>query len=136
MSDIVIDTSIFINHIRGTSRDLQLLKEESIFKKFRLLVPHMVISELYAGEEVKRKIIRQEIEKILSNFGVVGLTEESAKIAGDLMRIYKQIPDPIDLMIAAIALEQDAEVATHNVKHFKQIRGLKLFDFSKITKRN
>ena len=39
----------------------------------------------------------------------------------------------VDLVIAATALSFNAEVATRNVKHFKQIPGLELFNFEQFS---
>jgi predicted nucleic acid-binding protein len=59
---------------------------------------------------------------------LIGLTLTSTQIAGELIRKYKQIPDPVDLIIAAIAIEQEALIATKNRKHFQQIKEVKLFN--------
>lgn len=129
MSNIVVDTSVIIDHIRGTSDDLRTLQTYKISHGIQLLVPHIVIVELFVGRETQRKVGREKVERILQKFELVGLSFSSAEIAGTLIRTYKQIPDPFDLLIAAIAIEQEAQVATHNKKHFEQIRGLKLYNF-------
>ncbi len=133
MSNVVIDTSVFIDHLRGSSLHLVELQEKSITQGLNLLAPYMVIIELFAGEDASKKALRKQIEELLERFAVIGFTAVSAKLTGEFIRRYKQIPDPLDHMIAAIAIEQDAELATHNTKHFKQIRGLKLFAFNTAT---
>lgn len=129
MSNIIVDTSVIIDHIRGTSDHLRALQTYKISHGIQLFIPHIVIVEIFVGRETQRKVGREKVERILQKFELVGLSFSSAKIAGRLIRTYKQIPDPFDLLIAAIAIEQDAQVATHNKKHFEQIRGLKLYDF-------
>jgi len=129
MSKIIIDTSILIGHLRGSSSDFKLLETKKATEDITLLIPHIVIVELFTGEEARKKDIRAKIDKLIEGLEVVGLTVASAKKAGDLQRTYKQIPDLPDLIIAAIAIEQEAQVATHNKKHFEQIRGLKLYNF-------
>ena len=52
-----------------------------------------------------------------------------AKLAGEVKRNYKIAA--IDAIIAAIALENEAMVATLNTKHFVGIKGLKLYNISK-----
>lgn len=129
MFNVVIDTSIIISHLRGISGDLGQLLTLKDQDKITIFIPHIVIVELFAGQEAKKKTDRQRLEKIIEKFASVELSVESAKQAGDLVRIYSQIPDANDLIIAAIAMEQEAQIATHNRKHFEQIRGVKLFVF-------
>ncbi len=130
MYKIIIDTSILIGHLRGSSSDFKLLETKKATEDITLLIPHIVIVELFTGEEARRKAIREKIDKLIEGLEVVGLTVSSAKQAGDLQRKYKQIPDLPDLIIAAIAIEQEAQIATHNKKHFEQIKGVKLYNFS------
>lgn len=131
MTKVVIDTSIFIDHLRGTSADFKRLESERLAGNLELLVPHVVIIELFAGREARKRRSRDVLDRLLSGFPVVGLSVWSAKMSGGLIRAYPQIPDPFDLLIAAIALEQEAVIATHNEKHFKQISDVALFDFGK-----
>lgn len=132
MSNVIVDTSVIIDHLRGTSPDLQILETLRLEGKIELLVSHMTIIELFAGQDASKKTVRDLYEELLSGVEVVGLTIASAKKAGELIRIYPQIPDPTDFLIAAIALEQSAQIATHNTKHFRQLPGIKLFDFTKV----
>lgn len=37
--------------------------------------------------------------------------------------------DSVDLMIAAVALEHDLTLVTHNVKHFAPVPGLRIEDW-------
>jgi len=129
MFNIIVDTSVVIDHLRRRSNHLLELEDQSNIGKVRLLIPHIIITELYIGKEARNKAGREIIDSVLKNLEIVGFTVSSAKLAGELIRTYQQIPDPFDLLIAAIAIEQDAQVATHNKKHFEQIRGLKLYNF-------
>lgn len=133
MSNIVVDTSVIIDHIRGTSEHLRMLQTYKISHGIQLLAPHIVIVELFVGRETQRKVGREKVERLLQKFELVGLSLSSARIAGALIRTYQQIPDPFDLLIAAIAIEQNAHVATHNRKHFEQIRGVKLYNFPSVS---
>jgi len=132
MSDVVVDTSVIVDYKRGFSADFEKLELARLEGAIRLFIPHTVIAELFAGEEANKKQIRTDLDEMVSGIEPVGLSQYSARILGELMRVYSQIPDVADLMIAAVALEQKAQVATHNEKHFAQIRGIELFDFSKI----
>ncbi|MBI2029922.1 PIN domain-containing protein [Candidatus Gottesmanbacteria bacterium] len=127
---VIIDTSILIDHLRGTSEDFKLLDNLRIQGKIELLIPDIVICELFAGKEARKKKVQENFNKLIEDLSVTGLTINSAKIAGKLIRTYTQIPDPFDFLIAAVAIEQNAYIATHNIKHFKQIPQIKLLKIS------
>lgn len=129
MVKVIVDTSIIIDHLKNRSTHFLTLMEKKLSGEIELLIPYIAIIELYAGEDARQKKAREKIAKTLEGTNFIDLTLSSAQKAGELMRIYKQLPDPLDLIIAAIAIEQDAQVATHNKKHFEQIKGLKLYDF-------
>ncbi len=131
MYKVIIDTSIIIDYFRGNSIYLEELITKRAQNKVMLLVPHIVIIELFAGLDANRKRMRQSYEELLNKFEIVGLTLDSAKKAGEFIRTYQRIPGSFDLLIAAIALEQGAQIATHNKKHFQQILGIELYEFIK-----
>jgi tRNA(fMet)-specific endonuclease VapC len=39
------------------------------------------------------------------------------------------VVNPVDLMIAAVALERDRTLVTHNIRHFEVVPGLRLEDW-------
>lgn len=133
MVRVIVDTSVIIDHLKDRSTHFLTLIEKKLSLEVELLIPYIAVIELYAGEDAKQKRAREKITKTLEGTNFIDLTLYSAQKAGELMRIYKQIPDPLDLIIAAIAIEQEAEIATHNKKHFGQIRGLKLYNFKTST---
>lgn len=126
---VIVDTSILIDHLKNRSTHFLMLIEKKLSGDIELFIPYIAIIELYAGEDARQRKAREEIAKTLKGTTFIDLTFVSAQKAGELIRIYKQIPDPLDLIIAAIAIEQDAQVATNNKKHFEQIRGLKMYNF-------
>lgn len=132
MSNVVVDTSVIIDHLRGASSDFETLEKLSLDEKIDVLIPHMVVTELFAGQAAQKRVVREVYDVLLQNTEVVGLTIDSAKYAGELMRRFPQVPDPFDFLIAAIALEHDASIATHNQKHFRQLPKIKLFDFAHV----
>lgn len=124
---VVVDTSILIDHLRGTSQDFKILESLRLKKEVELLIPLIVITELFAGKEARKKRATEIFNQLIKGLTLIGLNIDSAKKAGELIRTYPQIPDPFDFLIAAIALDENAYIATHNIKHFKQISGIKLF---------
>jgi len=128
MVKVVVDTSILIDHLRQKSDQFIRLTELQDEGKIKILIPYIVVTELFVGKSTKKKKIERGLNKLFKNFELIGMSYKSAKIAGELIREHASINDAYDLLIAAIALEKKAYVSTLNVKHFKPIKGLKLYD--------
>ncbi len=75
----------------------------------------------YLSDPEKRALTR-----LLAAMVVLPLTEEVASVAITL-RQQKNIRTP-DAIIAATAMAHNLELWTHNIKDFRHISGLKLFD--------
>ena len=67
---------------------------------------------------------KNDILSILSFASKAELTNEIARRAGDLRRIYS-IP-LVDAIIGATALKIDAKLVTRNIRHFERIENLKI----------
>lgn len=128
MVNVIVDTSIIIDHLKKRSLNFKRLVEKELNGELELLIPYIVVTELFAGEDAKNKKGREIILSAIEGEDFIELSLNSAQIAGELMRKYKQIPDPLDLIIAAIAIEQNAYIATANKKHFSQIKEVKIYN--------
>jgi tRNA(fMet)-specific endonuclease VapC len=99
-----------------------------------LCVSTIVLGELYAWAELSPTGRRHAaIESdLLSIVDVIDFDRRCAGVFGRL-RIESQRngtnPDALDLMIAAVALEHDLTLVTHNTKHFTPIPGLRIEDW-------
>ncbi|MDP3994273.1 MAG: PIN domain-containing protein [bacterium] len=123
--NIVIDSSVVINHTRAGAGSLGTLFNYAKKGKVQLLIPTIVVTELWAGQEIAGKEGQIKLEKLLIKFKQIDLTTAIAKCAGELIR--KRLVSGFDAIIAATALELDAQLATSNKKHFAKVKGLKLF---------
>jgi tRNA(fMet)-specific endonuclease VapC len=126
MVKIVIDSSVVIDYTRvgfGVLPHLLLLKKS---QKVEIYIPTSVIFELWAGESMERGVVEKKIRRLLSSMKTVNLTKQVARKSGELVR-RKQINSGFDAIIAATTLYLDAQLATNNVKHFKKVKGLRLF---------
>lgn len=123
---LVVDTNILIDNLRGgTILDnlLDTLKE----KEIELLIPTIVVFELYSGKSTKEAKTAEIIEKLLRNFQRIEFTEKIAKRAGELFRDVNKSLGVSDYIIAASALEINATILTLNAKHFEQIPHLPIY---------
>lgn len=61
---------------------------------------------------------------------LLNYTFQVAKLGGEIARDLKNPIEFADSAIAATAIANDLELCTLNAKHFKGIKGVKLFDIN------
>jgi tRNA(fMet)-specific endonuclease VapC len=118
-----------------------VLKNPTIIEKFKQISPKLiaccsiVAAELIYGTHLKPSKTEVLTKYYLTLFGNIkvfefGMTEaiKFAKIKSELKKAGAIIED-FDLMIASICLANDLILVTHNLKHFKNIPGLKVEDW-------
>ena len=119
----LLDTSVAIDHLRGSSHAVDLLSG-LIEVEEPLLASEVVRFELLAG--VREKEV-EALEQFFSALSWVPVGEEIARAAGSLAQRHRRGHsgiDAADYLIAATALLLDAELLTTNVRHFPMIAGL------------
>lgn len=111
MADILVDTDIFIDHLRGAKP----------IKSGRNRLHYSVVTraELFAGNSASNLVIQ-----LLGPFKEHGIDRAIAERAGRIVR-ESGIRMP-DALIAATALEHRFSVATRNRRHFAKVRGLRI----------
>jgi predicted nucleic acid-binding protein len=119
----LLDTSVAIDHLRGSAPAVDLLSD-LISSGEPVLASEVVRFELLAG--VREKEI-DALERFFSALSWVPVGEEVARAAGSLAqshrRSYSGIDDA-DYLIAATALLLDADLLTTNVRHFPMVERL------------
>lgn len=119
----LLDTSVAIDHLRGSPPAVDLLNE-LIGAEESLLASEVVRFELLASvreEEV------EGLEQFFSAISWVPVGEEVARAAGSLAQRHRRSHsgiDDADYLIAATALLLEADLLTTNVRHFPMIAGL------------
>lgn len=123
---LVVDTSVLIDHLRGGKYSVVIF--DRIEKQSaELLIPTIVIFELFSGKSAQDKLIMAEITELIHDFKRIDLSEEIAILAGELNRKTGKQISPQDYIIAASALSIGGAVLTLNTKHFEQIPHLSLY---------
>lgn len=112
MADLLVDTDVFVDHIRGT----RVLEpgEDSLF--------YSVVTrcELFAGPKGEELIVRE----LLAPFGELPVDRILAERAG---RIRRENDLRIaDALIAATAIEHRLTLVTRNLRHFERVPKLKV----------
>jgi predicted nucleic acid-binding protein len=109
--DILVDTDIFIDHLRGAAE----LKPG----RHRLHYSVITRAELFAGSTGTDLAAR-----VLAPFREIPVDRAIAERAGRIRRESGlRMPDAL---IAATALERSLGLATRNTKHFESVRGLRI----------
>lgn len=128
--NIVVDSSVIIDFIRAGVEYLPGLLDFAEKGEIKLLVPTVVVLELWSGKSMELVKNRQRVDLILASTERMNLTENIAKRAGTLLR-EEQVSGGFDAVIAASVLESEAYLATGNRRHFSRVKNLKLFDSGK-----
>jgi predicted nucleic acid-binding protein len=118
---VVLDTSILIDHLRGS---------EPAFEYLAGLESRPACSEITRIEVVQglRSSERRTANKLFQLIAWVPVSESVALRAGELGRHWRRSHPGIgvaDLAIAATAEEIDATLATRNLKHFPMFEHLR-----------
>ncbi|MFL5909810.1 MAG: type II toxin-antitoxin system VapC family toxin [Gaiellaceae bacterium] len=112
MADLLVDTDVFVNHLRG-ARELRAGADS---------VSYSVISrcELLAGAGEQEETVRL----LLSPFQELEVDRQVAEAAGAIRRA-SDVRTP-DALIAATALTHGLTLVTRNRRDFERVRRLRL----------
>jgi len=111
VADVLVDTDIFIDHLRGAVE----LKPG----RHRLRYSVITRAELFAGS-----VGIDLVGRMLAAFREMPVDRAIAERAGRIKReVELRMPDAL---IAATALEHRLSLATRNIKHFGSVRGLRI----------
>jgi len=124
--NLVFDTSLLIDNLRGGKQLENVYLNTK--QDDRLLLPTIVITELFSGLSSKEANIIRKIKLLVSHFEKIQLTESIAQETGVLIRNLGKIVELPDFIIAATAMEIGAQVVTLNNKHFQKIPGVGVWE--------
>jgi predicted nucleic acid-binding protein len=111
VADILVDTDVFIDHLRGSAALSP--------GRNRLHYSVVTRAELFAGNSST-----ELVSQLLAPFREVTVDRSVAERAGRVARDF-QLRMPYAL-IAATALERQLTLTTRNRKHFDKVRGLRI----------
>jgi predicted nucleic acid-binding protein len=118
-----LDTSIAVDHLRRNPEATQLL--DSLFEQGEdIAASELVRFEVLAGAR-EREL--DETQRFLSLLDWLHVDEEVARVGAALASKYRPAHSGIgdvDYLIAATALEHDADLLTTNARHFPMLPGL------------
>ena len=118
----LLDTNIFIDYLREYGPSIDFFKE---IKNRDIIFSAITETEIITGKICNDKSKKEIILGFLSKWKKIEVTNPIAIIAGDICRNKDHI-ETADAIIAATAIFHGAELLTKNVKHFREIEGLKV----------
>lgn len=127
---MILDTCFLVDIMKNDVNAVKKLKE-LVHSQTRLFTTTPTIYELFSGiaQSAKPAPEKEKVVRILQEQTLLSLDEVSAKTAGILDgTLIKQgtVIDPIDTLIAGIALRHGEIVLTRNKKHFSRVEGLQV----------
>jgi tRNA(fMet)-specific endonuclease VapC len=127
----LLDTNICIDFLHGELSDGFRLLRESPRTMFKL--PSVVVGELLLGVEKAplewQQRERRKVEVFLGEFEVLPFDEKCAREFARIrvgLELRGNSIGPMDMLIAATALANQAVLVTNNVREFSRVRGLSL----------
>lgn len=123
---VVIDSSVYIDYLRSSKGIYPLLMKSVQSQTTTLYTPTIVVLEIWRGEHMANETVEKQAQRLIAPTTLVELSRQIAKVAGKLLR-DGLIDNALDAVVAATALELNAQLATGNSKHFKKVKGLQLF---------
>jgi tRNA(fMet)-specific endonuclease VapC len=123
---MVIDTNIFIEHLRAkqksTTKLVQLLNDGN-----RLFISSVTVYELYSGAITPEKANR--VHYLIEDIPVLTFNYDIALKAAQIFRQLKaknQLIEFRDIFIAATCINEGLPIVTLNRKHFERIEALQI----------
>lgn len=125
---VCLDTSVLIALIRKDQDALDSLEAEAQRGGTVTTTP-VNLCELYAGAKGARDPAREmsRVDELVARLEVLEFGVAAAQKYGELTREDALRKEPIgdfDMIIAAIAIEEEEKLATRNVKRFGRVPGL------------
>jgi tRNA(fMet)-specific endonuclease VapC len=134
VTESLVDTDILSFYFKGDQKVVD--KFNDYLREFDIInISIITYYEILGGLKFK-KAERQikEFEEFVTNNTIIHISEESAKISGDIYADLRQKGITIgtsDILIAGIAIENELTLITNNERHYESIKGLKLENWKK-----
>jgi len=123
-----LDTNIIIDFLRGRIEALKKMKE---LENEPLSTTTINIFELLYGAKisVRKEDNVKEVKRFLSNLEIFSFDEKSAEECSNILEYLKKSGKMVgirDLFIGGICISNNLELITNNIKHFTNIKKLKV----------
>lgn len=120
----LIDSDILIDFLKAEKETVKILSKLKPHERGTCVI---CVGEVLEGLTEKQKGLFQKLVGLINIYNVdLKVVSEFSKIRKEL-RKQGNLIDNFDILIAATCLINDLTLITNNLKHFKRIKGLKIF---------
>jgi len=128
---VIVDTNIIIDHVRSAGdRETALMKIARTVGHEGMALSVISIQELYEGQSTREEKKEERLLATIAPLTILPYTHNIAESAGKIARDLKRPIELADGAIGATAIFHNARLATLNVKDFRGIPNLQLFEFA------
>jgi tRNA(fMet)-specific endonuclease VapC len=114
MSEVIVDTDILINFLRGREKARDFLL--SVLRESNLSCSAITVAEIYAG---MKELEKEKTEELIDGLNVIPVDRAIAEKAGQYKGSIKSHTLELDdCLVAATAFLRKAVLATGNGKHY------------------
>ncbi len=121
---VCIDSDVIIDFLRNEKKAVNRIKQLKE-KKIKLATTSINTFELTKGAlRSNQKNAGKLLSEFLVNFEILSFDFEASEKAAEIyedLRKKGNIIDPLDLIIASIALANNETLLTRNIKHFEKV---------------
>lgn len=134
MTESLVDTDILYFYFKGDPKVIS--KFNDYLQRFDVInISIITYYEILGGLNFKKAEKQlKEFEEFIANNTIIHISEESAKISGNIYADLRQKGITIgtsDILIAGIAIENELTLITNNERHYASIHGLKVENWKK-----
>ena len=127
----VLDTNTLLDYFRGRGN---VAKNLLATPPGEVVLPAIAAYEVWVGVLGSRNAERRQAqyEQFLATVAVLPFDANAGRCAAEIRQDLErrgQGIGPLDTLIAAIAVANNATLVTHNVREFGRVRSLKLIDW-------
>lgn len=121
---LLLDTDVIIDYLRNYKPSVIYIEK----LKNELLLSAITVAELYAG--IRDEQEKHALEKFLHVFQIIPMDNEIAQLGGSFRRTYGKSHGTglVDALIAATAIQKNANLVTLNIRHYPMIKAIKPYD--------
>lgn len=110
IGEVLLDTSILIDHLRSTNKSNTFLIQVLSSCTYAY-ISVLTIAELYSGKSIwVNEVAKKEVDILTSDLNKLGLSESVCKFAGHLRNQFNM--GIVDALIAATCYEHKLQLAT------------------------